>query len=102
MNVEKRNGIANRMVAPGKAIAFLSSGQSGQHATAQLHLMSAAGPLAWKLTLSSGRALQAGSPTAWGGKTEHLAAGQRASLHGAKMNAMAASGRWSAQQETAA
>lgn len=83
-------------------IAFLSGGQSGEDATAHLHHMNAAGPLPWKLTFSYGRALQADALKAWGGKPDSVAAGQRAFAHRAKMNALAASGRWSEQQEKAA
>ncbi|WP_421693992.1 class I fructose-bisphosphate aldolase [Aestuariivirga sp.] len=83
-------------------IAFLSGGQAGEDATAHLSLMNAAGALPWKLTFSYGRALQADALKAWGGKPENVAAGQRAFSHRAKMNALAASGRWSAEQEKAA
>jgi fructose-bisphosphate aldolase class I len=83
-------------------IAFLSGGQSGEDATAHLSLMNAAGPLPWKLTFSYGRALQADALKAWGGKAENVAAGQRAFAHRARMNALAASGRWSQDQEKAA
>ncbi|WP_395662910.1 class I fructose-bisphosphate aldolase [Aestuariivirga sp.] len=83
-------------------IAFLSGGQSGEDATAHLHLMNAAGPLPWKLTFSYGRALQADALKAWAGRPENVAAGQRALAHRAKMNALAASGRWTAEQEKVA
>ncbi len=83
-------------------IAFLSGGQSSTDATAHLHHMNAAGPLPWKLTFSYGRALQADALKAWGGKPENVAAGQHAFAHRAKMNAAAAAGRWSEQQEKAA
>jgi fructose-bisphosphate aldolase class I len=83
-------------------IAFLSGGQSSMDATAHLHHMNAAGPLPWKLTFSYGRALQADALKAWGGKPENVAAGQRAFAHRARMNAAAAAGRWSEQQEKAA
>jgi fructose-bisphosphate aldolase class I len=83
-------------------IAFLSGGQSGEDATAHLHLMNAAGPLPWKLTFSYGRALQADALKAWAGRPENVAAGQRALAHRAKMNALAAAGRWTAEQEKVA
>lgn len=83
-------------------IAFLSGGQSSQDATAHLHHMNAAGPLPWKLTFSYGRALQADALKAWGGKPENVGAGQRAFAHRARMNALAAAGRWSDEQEKAA
>ncbi|HEX5666090.1 MAG TPA: class I fructose-bisphosphate aldolase, partial [Hyphomicrobium sp.] len=39
---------------------------------------------------------------AWGGKSENVAAGQRAFTHRAKMNSLAALGKWDAKQEKAA
>ena len=83
-------------------IAFLSGGQSGQDATAHLHLMNAMGPLPWTLTFSYGRALQADAIKAWGGKPENVAAGQSAFAHRAKMNALAAAGKWEDALEKAA
>jgi len=83
-------------------IAFLSGGQSDEEATAHLSLMNAAGPLPWALTFSYGRALQAAALKAWGGKTENVAAGQRAFAHRARMNGLAASGTWKAELEKAA
>lgn len=80
-------------------IAFLSGGQSDEQATEHLSLMNAMGGLPWTLTFSYGRALQAAALKAWGGKTENVAAGQRAFLHRARMNGLAATGRWSAELE---
>ena len=83
-------------------IAFLSGGQSDEAATEHLSLMNAAGPLPWALTFSYGRALQAAALSAWGGKNENVAAGQRAFSHRAKMNSLAALGKWDAKLEKAA
>ncbi|HEX2842411.1 class I fructose-bisphosphate aldolase [Hyphomicrobium sp.] len=83
-------------------IAFLSGGQSDEAATQHLSLMNAAGPLPWALTFSYGRALQAAALTAWGGKPENVAAGQRAFTHRARMNSLAALGKWDAKLEKAA
>jgi fructose-bisphosphate aldolase class I len=83
-------------------IAFLSGGQSDEDATAHLSLMNQLGPLPWKLSFSYGRALQAAPLKAWGGKSENVAAGQRAFAHRAKMNSMATLGKWSEQLEKAA
>jgi fructose-bisphosphate aldolase class I len=83
-------------------IAFLSGGQSSEDATAHLHYMNAGGPLPWRLTYSYGRALQADALKAWGGKSENVAAGQRAFAHRAKMNALATSGKWAKALEKAA
>ena len=75
-------------------IAFLSGGQSDQQASEHLSLMNAMGPLPWRLTFSYGRALQAAAIAAWAGKPENIGAGQRAFLHRARMNSLAASGTW--------
>ena len=83
-------------------IAFLSGGQSDEAATQHLSLMNAAGPLPWALTFSYGRALQAAALSAWSGKTENVAAGQRAFAHRARMNSLAALGKWDQKQEKAA
>jgi fructose-bisphosphate aldolase class I len=80
-------------------IAFLSGGQSDEEATAHLNAMNAIGNLPWRLTFSYGRALQAAPQKAWSGKSENVAAGQRAFTHRAHMNALASTGRWSADLE---
>jgi fructose-bisphosphate aldolase class I len=80
-------------------IAFLSGGQSDEDATAHLDAMNKAGGLPWKLTFSYGRALQAAPLKAWGGKSENVAAGQRAFAHRAMMNGLAALGQWKSDME---
>jgi fructose-bisphosphate aldolase class I len=80
-------------------IAFLSGGQSDQEATEHLSLINALGPLPWKVTFSYGRALQAAAIKTWAGKPENVAAAQRAFLHRAQMNGLAATGAWTKDQE---
>jgi fructose-bisphosphate aldolase class I len=75
-------------------IAFLSGGQSDEEATA-------IGPHPWKLTFSYGRALQAAPQKAWSGKVENVAAAQAAFTHRARMNSLAALGKWEASLEKA-
>ncbi|HTD00371.1 MAG TPA: class I fructose-bisphosphate aldolase [Bradyrhizobium sp.] len=75
-------------------IAFLSGGQSDEEATAHLNAMNRIGNLPWKLTFSYGRALQAAPQKAWSGKSENVAAGQRAFTHRSRMNALASRGEW--------
>jgi fructose-bisphosphate aldolase, class I len=75
-------------------IAFLSGGQSDEEATAHLDTMNKIGGLPWKLTFSYGRALQAAPQKAWSGKSENVAAAQRAFAHRAMMNGLAARGQW--------
>jgi fructose-bisphosphate aldolase class I len=83
-------------------IAFLSGGQSDEQATRNLSLMNQIGGLPWKLTFSYGRALQHAALQAWGGKSENVAAAQRAFTHRAKMNSLAALGEWNETLEKAA
>jgi fructose-bisphosphate aldolase class I len=80
-------------------IAFLSGGQSDELATAHLDAMNKIGGLPWKLTFSYGRALQAPVQKTWGGKSENVAAAQRAFAHRAEMNGLAALGKWKAEME---
>jgi len=83
-------------------IAFLSGGQSDDQATENLSLMNAMGDLPWALTFSYGRALQAAALKAWSGKPENVAAAQQAFSHRAKMNGLAAVGKWQRTLEKAA
>jgi fructose-bisphosphate aldolase class I len=80
-------------------IAFLSGGQSDEDATAHLDAMNKAGGLPWRLTFSYGRALQAAPQKAWAGKSENVAAAQRAFAHRAMMNSLAALGQWKSDLE---
>ena len=75
-------------------IAFLSGGQSDEEATAHLDAMNRLGPFPWRLTFSYGRALQAAPQKAWAGKSDNVAAAQRAFAHRAAMNSLATLGQW--------
>ncbi|WP_398481514.1 class I fructose-bisphosphate aldolase [Tardiphaga sp.] len=94
--------LKNCVPASVPGIAFLSGGQSDEEATAHLDAMNKIGGLPWPLTFSYGRALQAAPQKAWAGKAENVAAGQHAFTHRARMNSLAASGTWTAEQEKAA
>jgi fructose-bisphosphate aldolase class I len=83
-------------------IAFLSGGQSDEDATAHLDEMNKLGGGPWVLSFSYGRALQAAALKAWSGRKENVAAGQRAYIHRAKMNGLAATGKWEQKLEKAA
>ena len=80
-------------------IAFLSGGQSDEMATAHLSAMNARHTLPWALTFSYGRALQAAPQKTWSGKSENVAAAQRAFAHRARMNALATTGKWTPSEE---
>jgi fructose-bisphosphate aldolase class I len=80
-------------------VVFLSGGQSDEQATARLNAMNALGSHPWQLSFSYGRALQAPSLKAWGGKAENVEAGQQAYYHRAKMNGAARTGMYAPEME---
>jgi fructose-bisphosphate aldolase class I len=80
-------------------IAFLSGGQSDEQATMHLNLINRLGPLPWPVTFSYGRALQHLPQKIWAGKPENVAPAQRAFIHRARMNGLAAQGVWSPELE---
>lgn len=102
--------VAHRTIAALKAtvpsavpgIAYLSGGQSDEEATAHLDAMNRIGGFPWNMTFSYGRALQAAPQKAWAGKTENVAAAQRAFAHRARMNSLASLGQWEGALEKAA
>jgi fructose-bisphosphate aldolase class I len=83
-------------------IAFLSGGQSDLDSTAHLDAMNKIGGNPWPLTFSYGRALQAAPQKAWGGKEANVEAGKAAFAHRAKMNWLAANGKWNKADESKA
>ena len=80
-------------------IVFLSGGQSDEDATVHLQAMNAIGGVPWELSFSYGRALQAPSLAAWGGKSENVAAGQHALLQRSWRNGAARDGRYRPEME---
>jgi fructose-bisphosphate aldolase class I len=81
-------------------IAFLSGGQSDELASAHLGAMNARHPnLPWKLTFSYGRALQALPLKLWGGKAANVPNAQKGYLHRARLNGLAALGKYEAKLE---
>ena len=80
-------------------VAFLSGGQSDEDATAHLDAMNRMGPLPWRISFSYGRALQHAPQKVWSGKSENVAAAQRAFSHRAMMNGLATQGQWKADLE---
>ncbi|MEO8224843.1 MAG: class I fructose-bisphosphate aldolase [Gammaproteobacteria bacterium] len=82
-------------------IAFLSGGQSPEESTEHLAVMNALGALPWQLTFSYGRALQAPSLKAWGGKVDGVKAGQAAFSKRARLNGLAHAGKYRRTMEAA-
>jgi fructose-bisphosphate aldolase class I len=80
-------------------VVFLSGGQSDVSATAHLNAMAAMKGLPWPLTFSYSRALQNPALSAWRGQSANAGAAQRAFHHRARMNGLAAQGKWKADLE---
>ncbi len=80
-------------------VVFLSGGQLDISATAHLNAMASMKGLPWPLTFSYSRALQNPALNAWKGLSANVAAAQRAFHHRARMNGLAAEGKWQAELE---
>jgi fructose-bisphosphate aldolase class I len=80
-------------------IVFLSGGQSDEAATAHLNAMAAMQGLPWPLSFSFSRALQNPALKAWRGEAKNAAAAQQAFHHRARMNGLAAQGKWKPELE---
>ena len=82
-------------------IAFLSGGQSDEHATAHLNAMNQLleNKSPWNLTFSYGRALQAPALKAWGGLAKNVPQARKAFYKRAKLNSLATKGEYSAEME---
>ncbi|MEX0683313.1 MAG: class I fructose-bisphosphate aldolase [Dehalococcoidia bacterium] len=93
-----RRGVPS--VVPG--IAFLSGGQSGEGACANLNAMVRLGEVPWELTFSFGRALQYPALEIWSGDAANAPAAQAALLHRARMSSLARCGEYSAEAERSA
>jgi fructose-bisphosphate aldolase class I len=83
-------------------IVFLSGGQSDEAATAHLNAMAAMKGLPWPLTFSYSRALQNPALKTWRGEAKNAVAAQKAFHHRARMNGLAAAGKWKPELERSA
>jgi fructose-bisphosphate aldolase class I len=82
-------------------VVFLSGGQTDLDATAHLDAMNRIGA-PWPLTFSYSRALQNTALKTWSGKAANYAAAQKAFAHRARMNGLAAQGKWKPEMEKSA
>ena len=83
-------------------VVFLSGGQSEEEASVNLSAINAQpGKKPWALTFSYGRALQASTIKAWGGKVENVHAAQEVLLKRARANFEAAQGKYVGTGEVA-
>jgi len=84
-------------------IVFLSGGLSDEDSTEYLNAMNVApGPRPWALSFSYGRALQQSALKAWGGKSENKAATQKEFMRRARLNGLAAMGKYTREMEKSA
>ena len=81
-------------------IAFLSGRQSEIEATENLNLMNKLNKTNFKLSFSYGRALQQSALKFWSKNIQDLDGTQKVFNHRAKMNTLAAQGKWSKELET--
>ncbi len=81
-------------------INFLSGGQSSEDATAHLNAMNAIKPhLPWNLSFSYARALQDYAMKTWQGNDKNIPAAQKAFYQRAKLNSLAATGKYNPAME---
>jgi fructose-bisphosphate aldolase class I len=87
--------LLNTVPAAVAGVVFLSGGQGNEEATAHLDAMNRLGNFPWPLSFSYGRALQAPALELWGEDIENnISAAQQVLLHRARMNGLAATGRY--------
>ena len=95
--------LRNNVPASVPGVVFLSGGLSDEDSTEFLDLMNKApGPKPWALTFSYGRALQAAPLNTWAGKAENKQKTQAAFMKRAKLNGLAAMGKYSRDMEKSA
>ena len=93
----------NHVPAAVPGIVFLSGGQSDVEATVNLNEMNKTfSAFPWQVSFSYGRALQASTLAAWGGKEENVRAGQEAFWLRASCNGKARYGVYSPESEQTA
>jgi fructose-bisphosphate aldolase, class I len=80
-------------------INFLSGGQTSEQATANLNEMNK-NTLPWNVSYSYARALQEICMKVWAGKTANVKAAQEAFLKRAKLNSLAATGKYTEAMES--
>lgn len=90
-----------RRTVPGAVptINFLSGGQSSEQATAHLNAMNQLGHLPWNVSFSYARALQDYCMKTWAGQAKNISQAQAAFLKRAKLNSLAALGKYSEAME---
>ena len=81
-------------------IAFLSGGQSEIEATENLNLINKNNNTSFIMSYSYGRALQQSALKFWSKNIQDIEGTQKVFNHRAKMNTLAAQGKWSKEIES--
>ncbi|MEO8402009.1 MAG: class I fructose-bisphosphate aldolase [Gammaproteobacteria bacterium] len=100
--VAKATITALRRTVPGAVptINFLSGGQGSEEATAHLNAMNAmSANLPWNVSYSYARALQDYAMKIWQGQEKNIPAAQKSFYQRAKLNSLAAMGKYSTSME---
>ncbi len=95
------NCLRNNVPVAVPGIAFLSGGQSNEHATAHLNLIHAkfGAQCPWTITFSYGRAIQQPALDYWHGDDANIPIAQQLLYHRAKLNGAASIGHYSSDME---
>jgi fructose-bisphosphate aldolase class I len=94
--------LRNNVPAAVPGVVFLSGGLSDEDSTEYLDVMNKApGAKPWVLSFSYGRALQHAPLNTWGGKSENVAKAQQVFLKRARLNGLAAQGKYERAMENA-
>ena len=80
-------------------IAFLSGGQTELEATENLNQINKYNDTTFVMSYSYGRALQQSALKFWSNNTQNIVGTQKVFNHRAKMNTLAAQGKWSKDLE---
>ena len=91
--------LKNSVPAEVPGIAFLSGGQSELEATDNLNLINKINDTSFIMSFSYGRALQQSALKFWSKDTKNIEGTQKIFNHRAKMNTLAAQGKWSKDLE---
>jgi fructose-bisphosphate aldolase class I len=75
-------------------VVFLSGGQSAEESTVRLDAMNKLGGMPWPLSFSYGRAIQGPALKMWAQNQEAVLEAQEVLVHRAKMNGLAAQGKY--------
>ena len=91
--------LSNSVPSEVPGVAFLSGGQSEIEATENLNLINQLNNTSFKMTYSFGRALQQSALKFWSKNIQDIEGTQKVFNHRAKMNSLAAQGKWSEELE---